>query len=285
MPFFSSFTGSFAGGRRAAAFGAPAPWAPTDISLAAWFDASDTGSYTTSGSTITSITDKTGNSTNTITGTPFNSTSLDGKPTWSFDSGDDLTTNEFAQTDGSGNHWAVGLMQWNLVTNTRDSFWSTENNSVALSSKRDYAISASNTTTFDGELDLDGLVSNRISSSIGNALFFNTSLNGNTWYLIAAVFNKSGNQISARLNGGTVAPPVNDYNNSLNTNMDLRLFRNRGNERMNGRVAEFMSVKDIPGTGGTNNSNVEKAEGYLAHKWGLATSILDPGHPYYSSPP
>ena len=49
-------------------------------------------------------------------------------------------------------------------------------------------------------------------------------------------------------------------------------------------VLPSFSVKDIPGTGGTDISDVEKAEGYLAHKWGL-TANLPVTHPYKSSAP
>ena len=61
-------------------------------------------------------------------------------------------------------------------------------------------------------------------------------------------------------------------------------MRNRANERINGRMAEFFMVANIPGTGGTDISEFEKAEGYLAHKWGL-TSSLPVSHPYKSSAP
>ncbi len=56
---FSGFTHSFKAGRRASAFGAPAAaWDPsTDITAAIWFDASDTSSYTLSGSNVTAVTD------------------------------------------------------------------------------------------------------------------------------------------------------------------------------------------------------------------------------------
>ena len=48
MAFIGSVTGSFKAGRRANSFSAPAAaWDPsTDITAAAWFDASDTNSYT-----------------------------------------------------------------------------------------------------------------------------------------------------------------------------------------------------------------------------------------------
>ena len=286
MPFISTVTGSFKAGRRATAFSSPpAAWDPsTDITSAFWLDASDTSSYTTSGSNVTAVTDKAGNATVTVTGTPNISNTLDSKTVWTFTSGEDLTTDEFAQVDADGNHWAIGLMLWSQINDTKDSFWSTDNNTVSSSSKRDYAVSASNASAFDGELDLDGLVSNRISSTIGNKQDFDSGIAQNTWVIICAIFNKSGNQIAVRVNGDNAFTPVNDYDNSLQTNMDLRIFRNRSNERMQGQMAEFFTVADIPGTGGTDISDVEKAEGYLAHKWGL-TGNLPVSHPYKSSAP
>jgi len=133
-------------------------------------------------------------------------------------------------------------------------------------------------------LDLDALSSNRISSTIGNAQDFDSGIAQDTWVIIGAIFNKTGNQIAVRVDGDNAFTPVNDYDNSLQTNMDLRIFRNRSNERMQGRMAEFFTVADVPGTGGTDISEFQKAEGYLAHKWGIE-SVLPAGHPYKSSAP
>ena len=281
MAFIGTVTGSFKAGRRANAFSAPAAaWNPsTDITAAIWFDASDTSSYTLSGSNVTAVTDKAGNATVTINGTPNVSTTLDSKNTFTFVPDEDFTTNEVAQAS-SGNHWAIGLMQWNSRNDTQDSFWSTETTS---SPKRDYAISAG-ASNFDGELDLDALVSNRISSTIGNKQDFDSGIAQNTWVIIGAIFNKTGNQIAVRVDGLDKFTPVNDYDNSLQTNMDLRIMRNRANERMGGRMAEFFTVADVPGTGGTDITDFQKAEGYLAHKWGLAGN-LPVGHPYKSVAP
>ena len=287
MAFIGSVTGSFKAGRRANAFSAPAAaWNPsTDITAAIWFDASDTSSYTLSGSNVTAVTDKAGNATVTISGTPNVSNTLDGKNVWTFDStnNEDFTTDQFAQVDADGNHWAIGLMYWHSVNDTQDSFWSTETTS---SPKRDYAISAGSTNSFPGELDLDALSSssNRISTTIGNLQLFDSGIANRTWVIICAIFNKTGNQIAVRVNGTNKFTPVNDYDNALATNMDLRFFRNRANERMAGRMAEFFSFAGLPGTGGTDVSHVQRIEGYLAHKWGQESS-LPSDHPYKSSAP
>ena len=268
---------------------ASTPWSPaTDITAAIWLDASDTTSYTLNGlGSVTAITDKAGNATVTVGGTPSTSTTLNSLKTFTFDSGsnEDLTTNEVLQA-ASGNHWAIGVWQWNSVNDTKDSFWSTENNTVnAVTNKRDYAVSSGDNSNFNGELDLDSLGSNRISSTIGDKEVFTTTFgSSNTWRILGVFFNKSFNQIGARLNGANAFTPVNDYDNSLTPNLDLRIMRNRSSIRMSGKMAEFFSVADLPGTGGTDISTFEKAEGYLAHKWGL-TSSLPVSHPYKTSAP
>ena len=284
MPFLSTATGSFFAGRRASAFGS-SPWSPADITTAFWIDASDTSSYTLSGSNVTAVTDKAGNATITVGGTPNINTSLNGKNTFTFqqNNDEDLTTNEFLQAS-SGNHWAVGVFQWNSVDDTKDSFWSTENNTVnAVTNKRDYAVSAGNSSQFNGELDLDSLGGNRISSTIGDKeAFTNVFGSSATWQILSVFFNKAGNQIGARISGENAFTPVNDYDNSLTPNLDIRLFRNRTSIRMSGKMAEFLTVADVPGTGGTDLSTLEKAEGYLSHKWNVT---LDGTHPYYSTAP
>ena len=105
-----------------------------------------------------------------------------------------------------------------------------------------------------------------------------------SWVIVSCWFNKSGNQIGNRLNGNNAFTPVNDYDNSLQTNQELRLMRNRASQELDGRLAEFIAYASIPGTGGTDLTELEKAEGYLAWKWGLVGN-LPSNHPYKNSPP
>ena len=118
---------------------------------------------------------------------------------------------------------------------------------------------------------------------MGNGENWSSSASIDNWHIVVAIFNKTGNRIQVWLNGSYVVN-VSDYDNSIQTSLELRLMRNRSGVHLDGRVAEFFSVKDIPGTGGTDISDVEKAEGYLAHKWGL-TGNLPVTHPYKSSAP
>ena len=262
-------------------------WDPTaSITTRYHIDASDTSTYTLSSNVLQSVTDKSGNFSITIGGNPQRLTAaLNGLNVWDFNGNYDLTTTgEGAVTDGSGNHWAIGVFLADTISDTQDSFYSFTNNTVAGTSKRGYAVSAGNASAFNGELDLDALSSNRISSTIGNLEAFDSAVSLDAFHIVGTIFNKTGNQISVRVDGSNAFTPVNDYDNAINTNQDIRVMRNRANERLDGQLAEFFVVGALPGTGGTDITDFQKAEGYLAHKWGL-TGNLPSDHPFKNVSP
>tara|TARA_B100001094_G_scaffold285026_1_gene298891 strand:- start:231 stop:1067 length:837 start_codon:yes stop_codon:yes gene_type:complete len=263
-------------------------WDPSDsVTTSFHIDAADTSSYSLSGSNVSSITDKAGNFSITVNGTPTRvSSALNSLNVWDFSgSSEDFTTSDEQNvTDGSGNHWAIGVFLADTVNDTQDSFYSFENNTVSSGSKRDYAVSAGNSSAFNGELDLDGLSSNRISSTIGNLQEFDSAVTLDAFHIVGTIFNKTGNQISTRVDGANAFTPVNDYDRAISQKQDVRVMRNRANERLDGRVAEFFVVGALPGTGGTDITEFQKAEGYLAHKWGL-TGNLPSDHPFKNISP
>lgn len=263
-------------------------WDPSDsVTTSFHIDAADTSSYSLSGSNVSSITDKAGNFSITVNGTPTRvSSALNSLNVWDFSgSSEDFTTSDEQNvTDGSGNHWAIGVFLADTVNDTQDSFYSFENNTVSSGSKRDYAVSAGNSSAFNGELDLDGLSSNRISSTIGNLQEFDSAVTLDAFHIVGTIFNKTGNQISTRVDGADAFTPVNDYDRAISQKQDVRVMRNRANERLDGRVAEFFVVGALPGTGGTDITEFQKAEGYLAHKWGL-TGNLPSDHPFKNVSP
>ncbi len=283
MPILSTVNGSFFAGRRSTAYSSTYNPSTNIPNLSLWLDPSDTSTTTYSGTDLTGITDKTGTATMTVNNTPSKGTS-NGLEILVFDQ----SFNEYLQSDttaqaASGNHWALFIGQIATPDNTKDSIWSFETNQ---SPKRDYAVSASNASQFDGELDLDGLSSNRISSTAGNLIEFTaqTPIAASTNVIVVAFFNKTGSQIGVRVNGTNAFTPETDYDNNLKDNQQLRIFRNRGSQTFGGTLYEFMSVKGLPGTGGTDMTYIEEAEGYVAHKWGAA-SVLPVSHPYKSSAP
>tara|TARA_Y100000592_G_scaffold96576_1_gene165322 strand:- start:1015 stop:1845 length:831 start_codon:yes stop_codon:yes gene_type:complete len=252
--------------------------------LSLWLDPSDTSTTTYNGSNeLTAITDKTGTATITVNNTPQKS-NLNGLEVLVFNQPD----NEYLQSDTtaqvvSGNHWALFMGQIASPDNNKDSIWSFETNQ---SPKRDYAVSSGDASDFDGELDLDGLSSNRISSNAGNLISFTaqTPIAAATIVIVVAFFNKTGSQIGVRVNGVNAFTPETDYDNNIQNNQQLRIFRNRGSQTFGGTLIEFMSVKGLPGTGGTDMTYIEEAEGYVAHKFNQA-SLLPVSHPYKSSAP
>ena len=250
-------------------------WSPsTDITTALWLDASDTTSYTLSGATLNTVTDKSGNFTVSVNNTPTRvSADLNSLDVWDFDGTESLITNS-GPWASSGNHWAIGVFEWHVVDSNKDSFWSADGT-------RTYALSSSDPSSWDGEIDYDG--SNSISTGLAKN-DFTVSISSNTWTIISIVFNKTGNQIFGRLNG-TTRTSVDPYSLSMDTNAtDVRMMRNRSGQKTNGRMAEYFHVAGVPGSGGTNIDDVKKAEGYLAHKWGLEGN-LPADHPYKTSAP
>ena len=251
-------------------------WDPAnDITPAYWLDASDTGSYSLSGSTLNTVTDKAGNFTVSIDGTPTRvSSSLNSLNVWDFDGSESLVTGSGPYAS-SGNHWAIGVFQWHAVNSTKDTFFSADGT-------RTYAVSSSQSNnTWTGEIDYDG--SNSIVSGTARNTF-TASISQSTWTIVSIVFNKTGNQVFGRLNG-TTRTSIDPYSLSMDTTAsDVRMMRNRSGQKLDGRMAEYFHVAGVPGTGSTDISDVEKAEGYLAHKWGL-TSSLPSLHPYKNSAP
>ena len=286
MPLIGSATGSFFAGRRASAFSRD--WSPSMLGndLRMWLNPSDTSTTTfQSGSNaLLSITDSSSvGTTININNTPQQGTE-DNKEIIVFDhsSNEYLSTGSFAIA-ANGNHWAAFAGTIATPDNTKDSIWSFE---TTQSPKRDYAISAGNASQFDGELDLDGLSTNRISSNAGNLIEFTaqTPIQPNTNFLILCYFDKTGSEIGVRVNGSNAFTPETDYDNSLRTTAGMNIFRNRGSQSFGGKMFEFMVAQTQPGTGGGDKTYIEQAEGYLAHKWGM-TSLLPVSHPYKNTAP
>jgi len=261
-------------------------WTPSqNSSLVAWIDAADTSSYTLSSNKITSVTDKAGTYSMSSVGSPTAvQNAVNGLNIFAFDGSNQyLQSSSYEVQASNGNHWAIGVFAYDATDATKDSFWSYETNQ---NPKRDYAISSgANNNSWPGEIDLDGLSSNRISSTIGNLEQWNlVSLTRLQFYIVVCWFDKTGNQIGVRVNGSNAFSPVNDYDNSIQSNQELRLMRNRSSEELRGYFGEFFAVADRPGLRSGDLSFIEEAEGYLAHKWDLAGD-LPSGHPYKTSAP
>ena len=286
MPALGGATGSFTAGHRGSAF--TRDWKPSMLGndLRMWLNPSDTSTTTfqPGTNTLTSITDASSvGTTININNTPTQSTE-DNKEIIVFDhaSNQFLSTSSFGIAN-NGNHWAAFAGEIASVNNTKDSIWSFD---TTLSPARDYAISAGNVNDFEGELDLDGLSTNRISSTAGNKIDFTaqTPIQPNTNFMLLCYFDKTGSEIGVRVNGNNAFTPETDYDNHLRTTAGMNIFRNRGSQTFGGKLFEFIVAQGQPGTGGGDKTYIEQAEGYIAHKWGL-TSNLPVSHPYKNTAP
>ena len=268
----------------------PVNWSPSDLSsdLVMWINPSDTSTTVFNGSNIlTSVQDASGNANESISinNSPHKGTE-DSKEIIVFDhsSNEYLNTGTGLNIADNGNHWALFAGTIETANNTKDSIFSFD---TAQSPARDYAVSAGNSSQFDGELDLDGLSNYRISSTIGNKQEFDTpypTISANTNFFLLVYFDKSGNEIGARINGSDAFTPVSDYDYSIQSQAKMNIFRNRGSQSFGGKLFEFMVSDGQPGTGSGDKTHIEKAEGYIAHKWGMA-SLLPNSHPYKNSAP
>jgi len=98
----------------ASAEASPDPWSPsTDITTVSWIDASDSSNYTTSGTTLTSVTDKAGTYTMTVGGTPTVGNTQNGLNVFDFNGSNEyLQSTTYSTQVSSGNHWAIGVFRF-----------------------------------------------------------------------------------------------------------------------------------------------------------------------------
>lgn len=255
---------------------------PSDIpNLAGWYDASDTGSYVMSGPTIVGIRSKNGygdelgviGNSNPTAGTQQN-----GLDTLYFDSStafENVTrTDPLVSSDGV--HFAVGVFYPQNVTQQQDSIWS-------VNATRDYAVSAYGSNSWLGELDLgNGVAADGIIGPYGNTNF------ENSWIIVSVVFTKiqgATNYVIFTINGSNGSNWRSVYTSNLSGDQQLRIMANRtGNRKQEGRFGELLLYRGEAGTTANFYLYRQMAEGYLAHKWGLAGN-LPPSHPYKSVAP
>ena len=96
-----------------------------------------------------------------------------------------------------------------------------------------------------------------------------------TWHI--SNFNSAAGAWSYYLNGTSV---FSTATNTVAWQTHAYIgFSARSNASLDGKIAEVLLFNAVLGT-----SDRQKVEGYLAHRWGIA-SVLDAGHPYKASAP
>lgn len=240
-------------------------WTPADLpNLYMWFDASDASTITLSGSDVTQINDKSGNNYHATQST----VSL--APEWGTATINGLNVLDFNKT---GNYMVTGGVAALDRSMAIVAVYPTGSGTRVPVGVRDSA----NERSYIGQ---NGLKSRFSAAEIGN--IDGTTLPNSTTN-VQVGFHNTAKDMRHYLNGtqdisttftGTIGSVQNYYLGGLNdagTNNSFVVF--------NGQLAEVVFTSDA-----ISNSNREKLEGYLAHKWGTA-GLLPSSHPYKSAPP
>lgn len=247
------------------------PWTPAQISTTMWLDASDSATITLNGGNVSQWNDKSGNSHNAVQSNSslqpaYTSSGLNGKNVVTF-SLDELRVSNLILT-GSGVEIYL-VVSRNSGTESNGRFLSLK--STAYS--KDYADT-------NGWLPLFQLSTTSTISSYSNFSSatpgYNSSLS--TPYLIQTSYYASSLEFKVFTN----VQATKSNSNTLNTTDGMMIGTSLNDgapvEHFNGIVAEIVIVPTL------SDSNRQKMEGYLAHKWGL-TGNLPAEHPYkYNAP-
>lgn len=241
-------------------------WEPSELGadLALWLDADDADTLTLNGSNVAQWDDKSGNGRNVVQATSalqpvYGSNAINGKPALIFDGDDDKMSttvgNIFSTTDGGKS--ILSVIRYKDTTTGTQNVYMTD---LAANTPRMYLQANAGTlrayngtyltdgTYTAGQIDLSSLV--QLSS--GTFLLYRDGTLAGTGVPPTA----------AATSGFLIA----DSNTTFGSNADID-------------TAEFV-VFD----GDIDDTDRQKIEGYLAHKWGLVAN-LPSNHPYKAAPP
>lgn len=252
-------------------------WLPSGNSeLLGWYRADVTSSIITAGSTVTTwnnLKDNTLYSMQSDGGqpTPTTGSTVNGEPVIDFVKPQSLVTSQ--QNQGSPREGMMTVITFGVITtvgNGGDSIMSCGNTGGL-----DFEINANDAAQFNGRFAQNGL---------GTGLTFGFSggpYSGNT--LMAIDLDFSTNTVRARMNGTEVGSSTN-YTTKLGNNNFFKMMTNfNGNRRLGGQMGEMITA--VFANGYTDSEDfIEKAEGYLAYKFGVQ-SLLPGLHPYKTQPP
>ena len=227
--------------------------------LKLWLDASDTSTITHSSNAVSGWDDKSGNGFQLQSfGDPSTGTrSLDGKNVIDFD-GDDYF--ESATGYPTGNDFSFLMVAGiDAIDHVSDSIFCIRQSTAQPS----FQIDAEDASAFKIRFQ---------QTDMGTAkTFATTAKHGPSIYEF--VFKDSTNLLEVFLNGSSLGTTA--YTAVPNQSNKLLIFANRDtHQRPDGFVGEMIGVSTA-----LSNTNREKLEGYLAHKWGL-TGSLSNDHPY-----
>ena len=244
----------------------PGTWSPENITTLAWYDASDALTVVSSGGNVSQWNDKSGTGANLMSSGSghepiIGSTNLNGLNTLDFDGSDNLINSSFP-VPTSGDIAIFMIAKVDTISNEYQAIFS-------LDATNDMQFDADDTSSFYGRFQTTGIGSTQ--SSTGGPFDGPSIYNCN--------FDRTGSAIYNAYVDGTQRIVDTGYTTKLDTPQVFGVMINRGKNLMiQGEVAEIIVVEDM------SSDTRKKIEGYLAHKWGLESS-LPGGHPYLSVSP
>jgi len=253
-----------------------ATWTPADITTALWLDAADPstlfdatsgGSFPANGGNVRRWEDKSGNARHyTIaSNNPTRSAAaVNGKDSVAF------ATNQCLRRSDSG--YPTGNLTFCMVARTNSSF-----SDGQYACCMHYGANSIGSGVFiQYGTDSAQSISNGISvSQFGASSGVSSATNADIVFAVT----RSGTTYNTRLNGGaSTSSRVMTTNTSLSGFTTIGAYNaSLGGAFLTGRISEIVLVN-------SNSSDLEKIEGYLAHKWGT-TASLPSGHPYETVAP
>jgi hypothetical protein len=251
-----------------------AAWSPSSITTRLWLDMDDETTIASSGGIVTQIDDKSGNNYDFVPSTNASITAIssgqNGKNILRFDGKSDATSYRSVEFSSTAVH------KWYFITkvtasDSQDALFTFSKQSPTL---QIILFNLSGVDTFSGDWYL------RYGSDMGPHLTGNSSNLLDQWVMLSIELDATNTTASAFLN--TVAYNTNVSQPGLATmgtaSVRINDNNNTGNQTADSDWGEIVCVEDVTQT------NSEKIEGYLAHKWGLTTD-LPSAHPYKTQAP
>lgn len=251
-------------------------WTPAQISTELWLDAADASTITIA-TGVSQWNDKSGNARNATQATAakqptYSATGLNNLPTIIFDGSNDFLTN--AYSFGNSPSSAYIVFQSSLANGTFGQIFMVSPNpsNVSIATELLYMNNIGGYTT----------ITYKPPSLSNSALGVSTSVI-TTPQILSVAFDGSGTSpsdtafsLNGTLQTSTTSGPVG-YSSELGFSIGGRPVQQTA--FLNARISEFIFCSSFLST-----NDRQLIEGYLAHKWGL-TSSLPNDHPYKNAAP
>lgn len=255
--------------------GAPAAWTPNAISsaISGWWDASDETTLTKDSGTgaVSEWRTKAGPSRSATQAT------AGARPIWSATARNSLPGITFDGVDDTLAFATTGLPSGTAESASAALAYSTSSSKIVLGYGGTTSGSARRMSTGAGGTPSISFVSSTVSAGTNSALWTNKD--------VIFLFNVAGNSSTPTLTGSTNGNYRGSFSGTVPTNMNTTL--DTGSIGSQAQTTNFFAgvmqelfLFNRPLT----QNEMNKLEGYLAHKWGVL-NLLPTAHPYKTNPP